>query len=117
MTCFCSQLAQAIFGFLLIVVFGGSIDARAQEVGEGAATGACPNHGAAAFADPLNKPHWNGWGVDSSQHRFQPAAMARLAPSDAGRLKLKWAFGFPGAVRSVAQPTIFGGRVFGGSQN
>ena len=43
--------------------------------------------------------------------------MARLAPSDAARLKLKWAFGFPGAVRSVAQPTIFGGRVFVGSQN
>ena len=43
--------------------------------------------------------------------------MARLAPSDAARLKLKWAFGFPGATRSVAQPTIFGGRVFVGSQN
>src|ERR1700691_6049538 len=43
--------------------------------------------------------------------------MARLAPSDAARLKLKWGFRFPGAVRSVAQPTIFGGRVFVGSQN
>ena len=43
--------------------------------------------------------------------------MARLAPSDAARLKLKWAFGFPGATRSVAQPTVFGGRVFVGSQN
>ena len=109
---FCSRPARAIFGFLLIVFFGGSIDARAQET-----AGACPNDGAAAFADPLNKPHWNGWGVDPSQHRFQPADMARLAPSDAARLKLKWAFGFPGATRSVAQPTIFGGRVFVGSQN
>ena len=43
--------------------------------------------------------------------------MARLAPSDVARLKLKWAFGFRGATRSVAQPTIFGGRVFVGSQN
>jgi hypothetical protein len=43
--------------------------------------------------------------------------MARLAPSDAPRLKLKSAFGFPGARRSVAQPTIFGGRVFVGSLN
>jgi polyvinyl alcohol dehydrogenase (cytochrome) len=118
MTSFCNQLARVIFGFSLIVVFGGAIDARAQEIGAAAATGgACPNDGAAAFADPLNKPHWNGWGVDSSQHRFQPADMARLAPSDAARLKLKWAFGFPGATRSVAQPTIFGGRVFVGSQN
>jgi PQQ-like domain len=111
MTSFCSRLARAIFGFSL-VVFGGSIEARAQDT-----AGACPNDGAAAFADPLNKPHWNGWGVDPSQHRFQPADMARLAPSDVGRLKLKWAFGFPGATRSVAQPTIFGGRVFVGSQN
>jgi polyvinyl alcohol dehydrogenase (cytochrome) len=119
MTSFCSRLARAVFGFSLIVVFGGSIDARAQETAAGAATtaGACPNDGAAAFADPLNKPHWNGWGVDSSQHRFQPADMARLAPADVGRLKLKWAFGFRGATRSVAQPMIFGGRVFVGSQN
>jgi polyvinyl alcohol dehydrogenase (cytochrome) len=118
MTSFCSRLARATLGFSLIVVLWGSIDAGAQEIGEGAATGgACANNGAAAFADPLSKPHWNGWGVDASQHRFQPADMARLAPSDVARLKLKWAFGFRGAVRSVAQPTIFGGRVFVGSQN
>ena len=109
---FRSLPARAIFGFLLIVFLCGSIEARAQET-----AGACPNDGAAAFADPLNKPHWNGWGVDPSQHRFQSAEMARLAPSAVGRLKLKWAFGFPGAARSVAQPTIFGGRVFVGSQN
>jgi polyvinyl alcohol dehydrogenase (cytochrome) len=30
------------------------------------------------FADPLAKPHWNGWGVDLGQHRFQPAEMAQL---------------------------------------
>src|SRR5271155_1399004 len=109
---FCSRPARAIFGFLLIVFFCGSLHARAQET-----AGARPNDGAAPLPDPLDKPHWNGWGVDPSQHRFQPADMARLAPSDAARLKLKWAFGFPGAVRSVAQPTIFGGRVFVGSQN
>ena len=113
-----SRLIGAILGFSLTVFATGLFDARAQETAAGAApAGACPNDGAAAFADPLNKPHWNGWGVDSSQHRFQPADMARLAPSDAARLKLKWAFGFPGAARSVAQPTIFGGRVFVGSQN
>jgi polyvinyl alcohol dehydrogenase (cytochrome) len=43
--------------------------------------------------------------------------MARLSASDVTRLKLKWAFGFPGATRSVAQPTVVGGRVFIGSQN
>jgi polyvinyl alcohol dehydrogenase (cytochrome) len=42
--------------------------------------------------------------------------MAQLGTSDLPRLKLKWAFGFPGATRSVAQPTIVGGRVFIGSK-
>jgi polyvinyl alcohol dehydrogenase (cytochrome) len=92
-----------------------SIGARAQDAGAGSTRGACPNNGA-AFSDPLTKPHWNGWGADPAQHRFQPSDMARLAASDAPRLKLKWAFGFPGATRSIAQPTIVGGRVFIGSQ-
>jgi polyvinyl alcohol dehydrogenase (cytochrome) len=44
--------------------------------------------------------------------------MARLSASDVGRLKLKWAFGFFGTNRSVAQPTVIAGRVFiGSSQN
>ena len=42
--------------------------------------------------------------------------MAQLAAADVPHLKLKWAFGFPGATRAVAQPTIIGGRVFVGSQ-
>jgi polyvinyl alcohol dehydrogenase (cytochrome) len=60
-------------------------------------------------------PRWNGWGVDIRQHRFQPAAMAQLAPGDVPRLKLRWAFGFPGDTRAQAQPTVWGGRVFVGS--
>jgi polyvinyl alcohol dehydrogenase (cytochrome) len=42
--------------------------------------------------------------------------MARLTESDLSRLKLKWAFGFPGATRSFAQPTVVGRRLFVGSQ-
>ncbi len=67
------------------------------------------------FADPLSAPHWNGWGVDASQRRFQPADMAQLAAQDVPRLKLKWAFGFPGASFAVAQPTVMGGRILLGS--
>lgn len=65
--------------------------------------------------DPFAGPHWNGWGVDLAQHRFQPAAMAQLAAADVPRLKLAWAFGFPGANRAPAQPTVVGGRVYVGS--
>jgi len=60
-------------------------------------------------------PRWNGWGVDTAQHRFQPAAMAQLSPDNVPRLKLKWAFGFPGDTKAYAQPTVWGGRVFVGS--
>ena len=60
-------------------------------------------------------PRWNGWGVDIRQHRFQPADNARLAADDVARLKLKWAFGFPGDARAFAQPTVWGGRLFVGS--
>src|SRR3712207_1439160 len=42
--------------------------------------------------------------------------MARLAAEDVPRLRLKWAFGFPGATRAYAQPTVVGGRIFVGSQ-
>jgi len=64
----------------------------------------------------LTQPRWNGWGVDASNQRFQPAAMAQLSASDVPRLKLKWAFGFPGDARAFAQPTVVGGRIFVGSQ-
>ena len=64
----------------------------------------------------LSAPHWNGWGVDLSNTRSQPAAAARLAPADVSRLKLKWAFGFPQDTVAAAQPTVAGGRVFVGSR-
>jgi polyvinyl alcohol dehydrogenase (cytochrome) len=41
--------------------------------------------------------------------------MAGLSAADVPRLKLKWAFGFPGANRAFAQPALAGGRVFVGS--
>ncbi len=67
--------------------------------------------------DPLSLPHWNGWGVDLAQHRFQPAAMAGLADADVPKLKLKWAFGLGEVTRANAQPTVVGGRLFLGSAN
>jgi polyvinyl alcohol dehydrogenase (cytochrome) len=70
---------------------------------------------AATFSDPLARPHWNGWGGDLEQHRFQPAEMAQLSAAQVPKLKLKWAFGFAGVTRAFAQPTVVGGRVFVGS--
>lgn len=64
--------------------------------------------------NPLDQPHWNGWGVDLSQRRFQPAAMAQLTAAQVPALKLKWAFGFPGVTQAFGQPTVVGGRLFAG---
>ena len=69
----------------------------------------CPAN-VAAFTDPLGKPHWNGWGGNVEQHRFQPAEMAQLSAAQVPKLKLKWAFGFAGVARAFAQPTVAGGR-------
>ncbi|HJU18162.1 MAG TPA: PQQ-binding-like beta-propeller repeat protein [Stellaceae bacterium] len=90
--------------------------AMTQEAGSPPPSGFCST-AAPAFTKPLSAPHWNGWGADPAQHRFQSAAMAQLAAGDVPRLKLKWVFGFPGANRSYAQPTVIGGRIFVGSQS
>jgi polyvinyl alcohol dehydrogenase (cytochrome) len=88
--------------------------AAAEENGHSSAGAACP--APTIFAAPLSGPHWNGWGNDPSQRRFQPADMAQVAAEDVPRLKPKWAFGFPGASFAYAQPTVMGGRIFVGSQ-
>ena len=95
------------------------IDALARAVGTATAvsatTNACSADTASSFANPLERPNWNGWGGNIAQHRFQAAAAAQLPANQVSRLKLKWAFGFPGANRAFAQPTVVGGRVFVGS--
>ncbi len=58
---------------------------------------------------------WNGWGNGLMNTRFQNSPGAGLTAEQVPRLKLKWAFGFPGEVNAYAQPTIVGGHVFVGS--
>jgi len=65
--------------------------------------------------DPTKAPQWNGWGVDPTNQRFQPAAQAGLTAEQVPKLKLKWAFGFPNATSARGLPSIVGGRVFVGS--
>jgi polyvinyl alcohol dehydrogenase (cytochrome) len=67
---------------------------------------------AALRADALGGPAWNGWGNGTANARFQSAAAAGLKAGDLPRLKLKWAFGFPGATSAGTQPVVVGGRVY-----
>jgi polyvinyl alcohol dehydrogenase (cytochrome) len=84
------------------------------------ATGSAALSGAFCARDldpPADPPVWSGWGADSTNNRFQPAAAAGLNRGNVGNLKLKWAFGFPGAAATFGQPTSFAARVFVGSED
>ncbi|HEX3887665.1 MAG TPA: PQQ-binding-like beta-propeller repeat protein [Phenylobacterium sp.] len=55
-----------------------------------------------------NGPQWNGWGRDLANSRYQPKP--GFAAADIGRLKVKWAFAYPGTKNT--EPLVFGDRVF-----
>jgi len=76
-------------------------------------TGFC----AAETKPAQSQTSWNGWSPDERNTRFQPAPAARLTPEDLPNLKLKWAFGFPGATSAYGQPTVVEGRVYTGSND
>jgi polyvinyl alcohol dehydrogenase (cytochrome) len=81
-----------------------------------AAAGRCATQ-PATLPDPARLPRWNGWGNDSGNARFQPSAGAGLTARTVPRLTLKWAFGIPGAISVSAQPTVYAGRVFLGTES
>lgn len=58
-----------------------------------------------------------GWGNDLQNRRHIPAQQAGLVAADLAKLKLKWSFKFPEAIRARSQPATAGGAVFVGSQN
>src|SRR6058998_3270059 len=66
----------------------------------------------AAAAPPAAGAAWNGWGQGITNARFQSAKAAGIAAGDVSRLKLKWAFGFPGATSAGSQPVVVGGRLY-----
>jgi polyvinyl alcohol dehydrogenase (cytochrome) len=94
--------------------------AVARYVGKAGGVPALPpmNGFCAAGVHPVaTKAMWNGWGVDNFNTRFQPAAAAGLTAAQVPALKLKWAFGFPGARSAYSQPNVVGGRVYTGSND
>jgi polyvinyl alcohol dehydrogenase (cytochrome) len=66
------------------------------------------------FRESLTGPSWNGWGAGLTNTRFQSRDDAGMTASDVPRLKLKWAFGLPGASSGGTQPVVAGGRVYVG---
>jgi polyvinyl alcohol dehydrogenase (cytochrome) len=70
--------------------------------------------GAPLPSNALQGPAWNGWGVTITNSRFEPAEAAGISADEVPRLKLKWAFGFPGATSGGTQPVVVGGRLYVG---
>ena len=69
----------------------------------------------AAIGNLASQAAWNGFGVDTSNTRYQPKP--GMTAADVPNLKLKWAFGFPGGTQAYGNPAIVAGRVFVGSDN
>jgi polyvinyl alcohol dehydrogenase (cytochrome) len=56
----------------------------------------------------LSAPQWNGWSVDTTNARFQ--SNPGLNAADVPKLKVKWAFHYPGSKNG--QATVVGERLF-----
>jgi polyvinyl alcohol dehydrogenase (cytochrome) len=67
------------------------------------------------FSNVLSGPAWNGWGMTITNTRFQPGDAAGITADQVPRLKVQWAFGFPGASSGGTQPVVVGGRVYVGT--
>src|SRR5262249_62229039 len=70
-----SRLTTIIFVLACALCAPGSIKARAQEVTTASENGGKWPTPGAPFVDPLNAPHWKGWGGDSSPHPFPPSVI------------------------------------------
>ncbi|MEM8772248.1 MAG: PQQ-binding-like beta-propeller repeat protein [Pseudomonadota bacterium] len=69
--------------------------------------------GALAFAGGRA---WPRWGATPENTRHVDAA-TRISAETAPQLKLKWAFGYPGAARARSQPAVVEEAIFLGSQD
>lgn len=68
-----------------------------------------------ALFDRSQVPAFAGAGLDQAATHSVTTAQAGLGKREAGRLRLKWAFGFPLANRARSQPALGGGAIFVGS--
>lgn len=71
---------------------------------------------AAAF-DYSDVPQYQGWGITHDSRRNIPESVSGLTKDDIPRLKLKWAFAYPNAIRARSQPALAGGALYVGSHD
>lgn len=89
-----------------------------RKFGAGAAANAANMcQGTAARFDLDEPPAFTGWGLDPAGTHAIPAEVAGIGKADVGRLKLKWAFGFPNSSRARSRPAVAAGAIFVGNHN
>lgn len=86
-----------------------------KALGEAEADHAPACAGRAAAFDFSEPPPFPGWGLTDANTRAIPASVAGLDRGNLARLKLKWAFAFPDALRARSHPALAGGAIFVGS--
>jgi polyvinyl alcohol dehydrogenase (cytochrome) len=62
-------------------------------------------------------PPFAGWGLTSQNTHAISTKVAGIDRAAVGRLRLKWALGFPNAIRARSQPAMAGGAIFVGSHD
>jgi polyvinyl alcohol dehydrogenase (cytochrome) len=62
-------------------------------------------------------PAFSNWGLDPAGTHAIATDTAGLDRKNVGNLKLKWAFGFEGAIRARSQPALAGGAIYVGAQD
>jgi len=117
----------ALSGGLMDTQAAGLTDQQRRQVADylGDATLAGVNEAPAAplcaagnrVPDLGSPPRLYGGGADLKNSHAIPGDVARLPVAQIPRLKVKWAFAYPGAQRARSQPTIAMGTVFVGSQS
>ncbi|HZU63784.1 MAG TPA: PQQ-binding-like beta-propeller repeat protein [Novosphingobium sp.] len=71
----------------------------------------------ANWFDDRAPPAFAGWGLDLANTHREADELAGIDRANVGKLHLKWAIGFPGALRARSQPAIAGGAIFVGSHD
>ena len=72
--------------------------------------------GTSAF-DYAAPPDVDGWGMTYGNQRYLPRSVTGLSKEDVPRLRLKWAFAYPDAIKARSQPVVAGGALFVGSHD
>ncbi len=110
------------FGLMMSVAYPMRRDEReavASYLGKGSDELAPPAKAMCAAGQRIfprpSKASWAGWAPARDNARFQDTAGAGITVAQLGRLKLEWAYGFPGDVIAFAAPTVIDGTLFVGS--